>query len=202
MIFSLFETLIPAIQFNHKTKLHVELGSNFNSDTNVIVDTIISPTFPIYSGAKMLYQNDIYTYKYSNSEILERYYISKGCPRNLNLSNSSPIIVYRIEAFRQKASALEKNLSILKLDDKLDFLYRPLQIKALDRELEITNEIQRFLVKNGDKSCISLARSFNVDIVIFDEHSLWNKTLAGLEDHFNSAGDFTYIDIKEMDPKK
>jgi hypothetical protein len=202
MIFSIFKTLIPAIQYNHITKLHVELGSNFNSDTNVIVDTKISSTFPIYSGAKMLYQNDIYTYKYSNREILERYYISRGCPTNLNLSNSSPIIVYRIEAFRQKASALEKNLSILKLDDKLDFLYRPLQIKALNRELEISNELQNFLVKNRDKGCISLARSFNVDFVVFDEYSLWNKTLVGLEDHFNSVGDFTYIDIKEIDLKK
>jgi hypothetical protein len=202
IISSMFKTFIPAVQYNHMTNLHILLGGKFDSSTNVIVDSLISSAFPVYSSADMLYQNDIYSYKYSNEEILERYYISKGCPRDLNLKSLSPLIIYRVEGYRQKAASVEKYLSLLNLEEKLSFLFRPLQIKALNRESEIKHEIENFLVESKGKSCVSLARSYDVDFILFDNTSLWNKTLNSFKTEFRSLGEYTFIDIKQLDLKK
>lgn len=202
IISSMFKTFIPAVQYDHKTNLHVLLGSKFDSSTNVIVDSVISMAFPVYSTADMLYQNDIYSYKYSNEEILERFYISKGCPRDLNLKSLSPVIIYRVEAYRQKAASVEKYLNLLHLEEKLSFLFRPLQIMALNRESEIMAEIENFLVESKGKSCVNLAKSYDVDFILFDNTSLWNKTLNSFKTEFGSLGEFTIIDINQIDIKK
>ena len=196
VVFSTVKTFLPAIQFEKKDNLHKLISYKFDSSTKVIVDAPISDAFPIYSNSKILYQNDIYTYKFSNRELLERYYISKGCPRNLDLEKISSIVVYRFEAYMQKSESIEKYLSLLNLGNKFSYLFRQLQSKAVNVESDVQTEIRNFLIGSEGKNCITLARSFGVDFIIFDESSLWNDKLNIFEAKFNSLGKYKYVDIR------
>jgi hypothetical protein len=196
VVYSVFKTFLPAIQFEKEHNLYKLISYKFDSYTNVIVDAPIADAFPIYSNSKILYQNDIYTYKFSNRELLERYYISKGCPRNLDLQKTSPIGVYRFEAYMQKSQSIEKYLSFFNLEKKLSYLFLQLRSKAVNIESDIQTEIRNFLIGSEGKNCITLARSFGVDFIVFDESSLWNDNPNLFKTKFNLLDKYKYVDIR------
>lgn len=198
IILSLSKTLLPVIHSNKPTYLHTVLNGKFESNDNIIVDTFFSDTFPIYSKGKMLYQNDIYTYKFSNRELLERYYISKGCPSNFSKESMSPILVYRIEANMQKAQSIEKYLKYMNLENDLNNFFIPLKEKAVDSDLRITDELSDFLDYYSNKSCISLAKSFDIDVILFDDKSNWNLILNNFKSLYVSHGRFNSINLSKI----
>jgi hypothetical protein len=199
VVFSIAQTFLPALQSEKKNDLYKLVSHKFDSSTKVIVDAPIRDAFPIYSNSKMLYQNDIYTYKFSNRELLERYYISTGCPRNLDVKKISPIVIYRYEAYLQKSESIEKYLSLLNLENKYSYLFMQLRSKALKIESDIQNEIMDFLRATEGMNCISLARAFDVDFIIFDEFSLWNNNPNIIEANFDLLGKYKYVDISQLE---
>jgi hypothetical protein len=196
VVFSALKTFLPAIQFEKENSLYKLISYKFDASKNVIVDAPIADAFPIYSNSKILYQNDIYTYKFSNRELIERYYISKGCPRNLDLQKTSPIDVYRFEAYMQKSESIEKYLRFFNLENKLSYLFLQLQSKAVNIQSDIQTEIRNFLIGSEGKSCITLARSFGVDFIVFDESSLWNDNLNLFKTKFDLLDKYKYVDIR------
>ena len=195
IISSFFNTFIPALQFSSDSDLYKTFQNKFSFNTNLIVDADISNAFPIYSQGKMLYQNDIYSYKYSNSELIERFYISKGCPTDLNIAKLSPVLVYRIEVYEQKATSVERYLRLVNLDEVFPQFYKPLFTQAAGRKKAIEKEIKNFLFEKNNKSCIDLARSYNVDFILFDKSSLWNDQLKGFKNYFQELNRYYVLDL-------
>lgn len=198
IIVSISKTFIPALQFSSDIGLYKTLQNKFSFNTNLIVDTDTSNAFPIYSQGKMLYQNDIYTYKYSNSELIERFYISKGCPTDLDIAKLSPVLVYRVEAYEQKAISVQRYLRLIRLDEIFPQFYKPLFTKAANRKIAIEEEIKNFLFENSKKSCIDLARSYNVDFILFDKSSLWNDQLKNYKNEFQALNSYNLLEFNRI----
>jgi hypothetical protein len=198
IIVSVSKTFIPALQFSSDIGLYKTLQNKFSFNTNLIVDTDTSNTFPIYSQGKMLYQNDIYSYKYSNSELIERFYISKGCPTDLDIAKLSPVLVYRVEAYEQKAISVQRYLRLVRLDEVFPQFYKPLFTKAANRKIAIEEEIKNFLFENSKKSCIDLARSYNVGFILFDKSSLWNDQLKNYKNEFQALNSYNLLELNRI----
>ena len=174
ILHSLNKIILPLL-FDNKINTSVELLKNkYNSETKLIVDVVnLQNTFPVYSYAKLLYQSDITTYGYTNREILERAYISAGCPSEISGSLKLELEVYRAEATYMKGKALEKYLKLFSLDKYFASSYKSKLDAAFKERSLIQSEINNYLIAVNKNSCISMANKYEIDSIIFDEKSHW-----------------------------
>jgi hypothetical protein len=166
--------ILPLIYDNHGSSSVELLNNKYSSEEKLIVDVAnLQNVFPIYSEAKLLYQSDITTYGFSNIEILNRAYISAGCPTKISKTLQLDLDVYRAVAMYMKGKALEKYLKYFNLDKYFASSYIPILDRALKERRIIQSEIDNYLISASKTECVSLAKTYGIDSVIFDKKSQW-----------------------------
>lgn len=150
----------------------------FGDDSNLIVDAKgLQSSFRIYSKSRILYQEDIIPYGYTNKEILERFFISSGCSNNLTDDVLLKPLVYYIEGSNQKGESLKKYLRLINLENQFRFLYQPLIEAAQDRRVSAIEFINFLKLEFQPNSCLELARNKGINFIIFDKNSKWSEIL-------------------------
>jgi len=155
-----------------------------NRGDNVIIDEAsLQYTFPIYSEARVLYNEDITAYGYSNLELLDRAYISAGCPSKISNSLKSQLLVYRLEGIKQKYNSITRYLNLFGFERNFSSYQEKLKVSLDYKEKEIQNEFNTYLLREKGKDCFRKAKDFDIDVIIFDKNSNWNSILnrQGLE---------------------
>lgn len=155
--------------------------NNFSQSSNLIVDiSFLNYTIPIYTKSKVLYQGDIIAYYFSNTEIMQRYFINSGCPKQISFEEVPGLIDYRIEPTLQKGNQVFKYLSLINQEQRFRNLYSPYFKKAKEVEKIISSEIEVVLKSNKSQDCVDLARQFGIDYIIFDRESNWTEVFANV----------------------
>lgn len=174
MLNSVISTYGPLLSYSQNHSPAKFVINRYSEVDSLIVDVInLQNNFSVYSKAKLLYQSDITTYGFTNREVLARAYISGGCPNQLGKELRSEIEVYRFEAINQKASSLKKFIDYLEVDFLFSDLYKS-TLEAAYREINsIELEINDFLISVSGISCITLAKSYGINYVIYDNDSEW-----------------------------
>ena len=163
--------LISDFRANSPTEF---LDNKYSSNNRLIVDVgNLQNVFPIYSKAKLLYQSDITTYGFSNIEVLDRAYISAGCPSKISESIKLELEVYRVEAIYMKGITLERYLGLFHLDKVFAGIYKPALDTALKERRSIQSEITDYLILASKTDCLSLAKTYGIDTILFDDKSRW-----------------------------
>ena len=171
---SINRVLLPIISDVRANSSIEILDNRYNYKNRLIVDVSnLQNVFPIYSKAKLLYQSDITTYGFSNTEVLERAYISAGCPSKITESLQSELEVYRAEAIYMKGKALERYLRLFHLDKIFAGAYKPALDTALKERRIVQSEIKNYLILASKKECLRLAKTYGIDNIIFDKKSRW-----------------------------
>lgn len=150
--------------------------SNFSKSSNLIVDiSVLDYSIPIYTKSKVLYQGDIIAYNFTNAEIMNRYFVNSGCPKQISFEGVPGLIEYRIQPTLQKGNQVFKYLSFINLEHRFRNLYLPYIEEAKEIETNIGLEVEEFFRKNRGGDCLQLARQFGIDYVIFDRESSWSE---------------------------
>jgi hypothetical protein len=171
---SFTKVILPLINDNRGSSSVELLSNKYSSKEKLIIDVAnLQNVFPIYSEAKLLYQSDITTYGFSNIEVLDRAYISAGCPTKISKRLQSELEVYRVEAIYMKGRALENYLNFFNLDRYFTSTYVPILDRALKERRIIQLEIDNYLISASQKECVDLARTYGIDSVVFDKKSRW-----------------------------
>jgi hypothetical protein len=182
IIHSFNKTVLPIMFENHFNASIQLLDKKYSSEEKLIVDVAnLQSVFPIYSRAKLLYQSDITTYGFTNEEVLARAYISAGCPSEIDDDLKSELLVYRLEAIDQKGKTLKASLEYLNLDKLLIEMYNPVIKAAFEKRNTVNLEIDKYLLTATKNSCLSMAKKFGIEIILFDKSSNWFR-IAELRD--------------------
>ena len=165
--------ILPLI-YDNRVSSSIEFLNQYSSKKKLIVDVAnLQNVFPIYSEAKLLYQSDITSYGFSNLEVLDRAYISAGCPNKISERLQSELEVYRALAIYTKGKALENYLKYFYLDKYFASFYIPTLDRALKERRIIQSEINNYLITANKTDCVSLAKTYGIDSIIFDKKSQW-----------------------------
>lgn len=149
-------------------------SNNFSQSSNLAVDiNSLNYTIPIYTKSKVLYQGDIIAYNFSNAEIMQRYFVNSGCPKQISFETVPGLFDYRIQPTLQKGNQVFRYLRIIHQEQRFDKLYLPYYKRAMEIESIIGSEIQEFFKRNNTKDCLQLARQFGIDYIVFDRESNW-----------------------------
>jgi hypothetical protein len=141
---------------------------------NVIVDSDgLQQTIGSISGSKVLFSKTMLGYRFTNLEILDRLWISKGCPSYLSEDDKKMIYGYTIEASQQKINRIEHFQNILHLEI-FDNYIEASKLKISKIEKNIDAEINNYMISK-DRDCLNLARFHGVDAIIYSSDSNWNN---------------------------
>jgi hypothetical protein len=177
-IFSSNSHFLPLVQnYNYGFSKNVYNDQLNNSDNVIIDEALLQNIFPIYSRAKVLYQADITAYGYSNLELLDRAYISAGCPSIISDRLKSELLVYKMEGTKQKYNSIIRFLSLPGLEKYFSGHKEKLITILNNKEKEIESYFNSYLLREKRKDCFQKAKSFDIDVIIFDEKSKWNSIL-------------------------
>jgi hypothetical protein len=162
------------IRHDNPNELKQFFIKNFSESQNLIVDIdYLDYSIPIYTKSKVLYQGDIIAYKFSNTEIMKRYFVNTGCPNSISLESIPGFIDYRIQPLIQKGNQIYKYLSFVNLDRRFDNLYLSYFDEAQSRQILIESQINEFMTDNVMGDCIKLARQFGINYIVYDSKSNW-----------------------------
>jgi hypothetical protein len=182
-----FLMLLPVILFTSQDfksserdlrEIQKNMQVKFGDSSNLIVDVKgLQSTLRVYSKARILYQEDIIPYGYTNNEILERYFISTGCSDDLNNDSMLRPLVYYIEASKQKGESLQKYLNMMNLESRFSYLYEPLLNTSRSRNESVIKIIKDLRINLKPSNCLEYAQKKNIGFIIFDQNSKWSKIL-------------------------
>jgi len=179
MVLIPLQFILTDIKFDPSNDYKKFFMNNFSQSSNLIVDiSFLNYTIPIYTKSKVLYQGDIIAYYFSNTEIMQRYFINSGCPKQISFGEVPGLIDYRIEPTLQKGNQVFKYLSLINQEQRFRNLYSPYFKKAKEMEKIISSEIEVVIKRNKSKDCVDLARQFGIDYIIFDRESNWTEVFA------------------------
>jgi hypothetical protein len=165
---------LPLIFINQTDSSSVTFNNKYKEQDRLIVDVPnLQNNFPVYSKAKLLYQIDITAYGYTNEEVLDRAFISYGCPLEISEDIKSELEVYRVDAAYLKSKNLEKYLKLIHIDKFFANTYELPLHYALDKRKKIEFEVESYLRSVSGNSCISMANRYKIDRIIFDKESNW-----------------------------
>ena len=144
---------------------------------NVITDVDnLQQTIGAISGAKVLYSSTLFGYGFTNKEVLERFWISRGCPNSLSQSEKNMIYGYTIAASEQKINRIEPLLRIIDFQFFNNYLNNS-KIQLDVTKKSINTEISDFITKNR-VSCLELAEALGVNAIIYNSDSRWSSIIA------------------------
>jgi hypothetical protein len=184
VIFIFYSTISGA---SHPFK-YATYQSNLNSIfskynvNQVIVDVGILPqaslqqTVGAMSGRKILYSSTLFGYGFTNKEVLDRYWISGGCPNNLGINEINAIYGYTVAASEQKNNRMEYFLGFLPFELFKNYLENR-KSNISDKQESIDADVGEYLISNKT-DCLNLAKSFKVDAIIFSSDSKWYEIIS------------------------
>ncbi len=171
---SFSKIFFPLVFINQTDSSMVAFYNKYKEEDRLIVDVAnLQNNFPVYSKAKLLYQIDITAYGYTNEEVLDRAFISYGCPLEISEDIKSELEVYRVDAAYLKSKNLEKYIKLIHMDKFFANAYESTLFYALDKRNKIEFEIESYLRSVSGKSCISMTNRYKIDRIIFDKESNW-----------------------------
>jgi len=183
VIFIFYSTISGASHpLNYVTyQSHINIIFSKYNVNRVIIDTgsgaqaSIQQTFSAISGRKILYSTTLFGYGFTNKEVLDRYWISSGCPNDLGPNDIKSVYGYTIAASEQKNNRMNHFLKFLPFELFENYLNnRKSSVSIKQRSIEA--DISEYLVSNKT-DCLDLARSFQVDAIIFSSDSNWNDVI-------------------------
>jgi len=162
-------TLLISTQNSGKTNPFEKL-----SDRNVIVDdNVYQYSFPVFTSASILYNRSMHFYGFTDAELVERFIISKGCESDLTWEDLREVWMYSVDAPLQKANRLNGLSSSTRLVNLFAVEVQRLEEIARVREESQTNLLEKLIYKISQKDCISWARAYDVDRVVYSRNSTW-----------------------------
>ncbi len=165
----------PFLRNEIKSKTLLDFRDRYSNTTNLIVDVPkLRDNFSIYSPGKILYNDILPLYRFSNFEVLDRYYISSGCPSAFTEQTVSEIFIYRTESIIQKADSISRYSNLLGIENLFENYSQSFYSLAAVEKTKINNEFNTYLDKFRNTSCVDLATKYGVKYIIFDEFSNWN----------------------------
>jgi hypothetical protein len=175
LIFNSFSKIFfPLVFVNQTDSSMVTFNNKYKEEDRLIVDAAnLRDNFPVYSKAKLLYQIDITAYGYTNEEVLDRAFISYGCPLEISEEIKSELEVYRLDAIYLKSKNLEKYIKLFHFDEFFANAYESTLYNTLDKRNKIEFEIESYLRSVSGKNCINMANRYKIDRIIFDKESNW-----------------------------
>ena len=169
----------PLNYVNYQSHIN-SIFSKYNVD-RVIVDTGSVPqaglqqTVGAISGRKILYSSTLLGYGFTNKEVLDRYWISSGCPNNLGTNEINTIYGYTIVASEQKNNRIDYFLKFLPFELFENYLENRKASVSVKQE-SIKADISEYLISNKT-DCLNLAKSFDIDAIIFSSDSKWYEII-------------------------
>ncbi len=140
-------------------------------DTGSVPQASLQQTVGAISGRKILYSSTLFGYGFTNKEVLDRYWISSGCPNNLGTNEINTIYGYTIAASEQKNNRIDYFLKFLPFELFENYLKNSKASVSVKQE-SIKADISEYLISNKT-DCLNLARSFDIDAIIFSSDSKW-----------------------------
>jgi hypothetical protein len=171
---SFSKIFLPLVFINRTDFPMVAFYNKYKEEERLIVDVAnLQNNFPVYSKAKILYQIDITAYGYTSEEVLDRAFISYGCPSEISEDIKSELKVYRVDAANLKSKNLEKYMKLIHIDTFFANAYESILYYALDKRNKFEFETESYLRSVSGESCISMANRYKIDRIIFDKESNW-----------------------------
>jgi hypothetical protein len=144
---------------------------------NVVVDgNDLQHTIGAISGSKVFYSSTLFGYGFTNKEVLERFWISKGCPSNLSQPEKNEVYGYTVAASEQKIARLTPVLRAINFDLFNNYLEISKMKLAVAKE-NMNTEINEYLAA-GNVNCLESAQSLNIDAIIYNSDSQWASIFA------------------------
>ena len=144
---------------------------------NVIVDADnLQQTIGAVSGVKVLYSSTQFGYGFTNKEVLDRFWISKGCPSNLSQAEKNSIYGYTIVASEQKIARVEPLLRIIDFDFFNNYLNND-KIKLAAARNSIKTDVNELTSKDS-VDCLDIAESLDINAIIYTSDSRWNSMIS------------------------
>jgi len=172
---SLGETKEPLNYANFKLQT-INIFEKFGV-RNVIVDADnLQQTIGAVSGVKVLYSSTQFGYGFTNKEVLERFWISKGCPSNLSQAEKNMIYGYTIAASEQKIARVEPLLRIIDFNFFNNYLNNN-KIKLATAKNSIKTDVDELISKDS-VNCLDIAESLDINAIIYTSDSRWNSMIA------------------------
>lgn len=173
---TLTEIFLPSVfhsKLNPSTKF---LDREFSQADALIVDVPnLQNVFPVYSKAKILFQTDITAYGFTHEELLDRAYISAGCPKQISKSLQRELDVYRTEAIYSKGKVLRSYLEALNLDGFFGKTYKSALNKAYLERKTIESDLRNYLHSVEENQCIEMAQKYGITDIVYDSKSHWYR---------------------------
>jgi hypothetical protein len=143
---------------------------------NVIVDAKPQQDFfPAFHNVKLLFDNSIFLYAYSDEELMERLFVSSGCPAEFKFGDLSPILGYRFAPYEQRAERWMTFKGNRIFGNLVDREIERLLYEAQERRTVAQKEFEIFKEKFSEANCLELATKWGINFVIFDKISPWNR---------------------------
>lgn len=143
----------------------------------IIDDARVSTTLPILSDFKILYNEHMFYYGYSDAELLKRAYVSMGCPSTFTTMDVQSAFVYKIDAPLLKAKRYRELMATFPTFRLFEGPVEDLEREGLIARREIQSDLDSVLRQVLNSDCISLAKEFEVELVLFNGKSHWYKIL-------------------------
>jgi len=143
----------------------------------IIDDARVSTTLPILSNFKILYNEHMFYYAYSDAELFKRAYVSMGCPSRFTTMDVQSAFVYKIDAPLLKAKRYRELMATFPTFRLFEGPVEDLEREGLIARREIQSDLDSVLRGVLNSDCISLAKEFEVELVLFNRKSYWYKIL-------------------------
>ena len=177
-----FIDIMKTVQKGSSSDIQESIRAALSENKGVIVDSsILRKSFPVFANNQLLYHDSAFYYGFSNEEILRRYFVSKGCPSNLQFAEYESLMMYRKVASEQKAQSVIRVLRLFRTQNLFQFLYRDLQKYSEHVHKSMFQEYKKFLRDSKGLDCKELAKNLGVEIVIFDDGSNWHVHFEPIE---------------------
>ena len=182
---------LPNLDRYNQAKLNYALAITEKSVQNLIIDIENVSPISYLTSANTLYSPSIVNYEYSNRDLLNRLFVSKGCIENLSKRDTNVIYAPSIEATKQKINTINKVNSLFTfpfLDSHIQQLRREINIREIDFEIQIDE-----LLTTPRISCIQRALNYGITAVIYSSSSEWNTIIKSSNLSQKQIFDDTYI---------
>lgn len=170
------------VRLDHANPIKQFFKTNFTSQENLIVDISgFEYSIPVYTHSRILYQGDIPAYRFSDEEIMKRYFINSGCDINSDFLNIPALFVYQATPLLQKEAQVLKYSQLLNLENQFRSVHESYAAEAKVINKSINSSIANFKQKNFNFNCVDLAKKFEINAIIFDNKSNWKNLLNSYE---------------------
>lgn len=170
------------MKFDRNNPIKQFFKTNFISQENLIVDISgLEYSIPVYTNSRVLYQADIPAYKFTDEEIMKRYFVNSGCNTDSDFLSIPALFIYQTAPLIQKEAQVLKYSQLLNLEAQFKSTHEAYATESKAIKKSIDSLITNFKQKYFNLNCVDLAKKLEINAIVFDNKSNWKNLLDGYE---------------------